>query len=75
MRPIEADQTILDAMRSLDRILAIDLLPLFHEAETDDAVHELNDAIASFYHLRLALSCMRSTWKDQAAIQQERSLY
>jgi hypothetical protein len=68
---MDAGRTITQAIDTLDRAFLIHLLPLAHEADTDDAMRETVEAFAFFYHLRLSLSLMRSTWKDQAAIQQE----
>ena len=71
IRLMDADQTITQAIDTLDRIFLLYVLPIAHEADTDDAMRETVEAFTHFYHLRLSLSLMRSTWKDQAAIQQE----
>lgn len=69
--PMDADRTITNAIDFLDRCFVEFLLQIANEAESEDAMRETVEMFTAFYHLRMSLSIMRTTWKDQAAIRQE----
>jgi len=62
----EADQTILDAVASLDRWVIHHLLRIAHEPYSERSQVEANEAANLAYMLRQQLVGMRPLWKDDA---------
>ena len=62
----EADQTLLDAIKSLDVWTAHHLLRIAHEPYSERSQQAANEAANLTYLLRQQLSMMRPLWKDDA---------
>lgn len=62
----EADQTLLDAIKSLDAWVSHHLLRIAHEPYSDQSQQAANEAASLTYLLRQQLSMMRPLWKDDA---------
>jgi hypothetical protein len=62
----EADQTLLDAIKSLDAWTTHHLLRIAHEPYSDQSQLAANEAANLAYLLRQQLSMMRPLWKDDA---------
>jgi hypothetical protein len=62
----EADQTLLDAIKSLDSWVIHHLLRIAHEPYSDESQMQANEAANLAYMLRNQLSLMRALWKDDA---------